>query len=194
MLSNRQSKPSASSVETFTKNIDLNDKNDYVIIQDLLGQVLQPGASDQKKRELLDNKMLSYKNKTFNAYVYVGNFWIQRPANAHADLKDASKALVQKSDLISKDDQGNDCIQLKFRERGKGEYSDALINGQAELSKGSRRTKERKIGEVILAVKKWRELYTIGEKNANATYDQLSLEDAAKKVNISKKSLDDYFL
>ena len=38
------------------------------------------------------------------------------------------------------------------------------MSGQAEMSKGSRRTKERKIGEVILAVKKWRELYTIGKK------------------------------
>lgn len=68
------------------------------------------------------------------------------------------------------------------------------MTGQAEMSKGSRRTKERKIGEVILAVKKWRELYTIGEKMADAAYRQLSLEEAAIKVGISKKSLDDYFL
>ncbi len=61
------------------------------------------------------------------------------------------------------------------------------------MSKGSRRTKERKIGEVILAVKKWRELYTIGERDGEVV-KQLSLEDAALKVGISKKSLDDYFL
>ena len=53
---------------------------------------------------------------------------------------------------------------MKCRERAKGERQDALMSGQAEMSKGSRRTKERKIGEVILAVKKWRELYTIGKK------------------------------
>jgi len=70
-----------------------------------------------------------------------------------------------------------------------------LINGQAELSKGSRRTKERKIGEVILAVKRWRELYTMGEKQPDGTqFQTLSLEEAATKVGISKKSLDDYFL
>ena len=85
-------------------------------------------------------------------------------------------------------------IELKLRERAKGEYSDALINGQAEMSKGSRRTKERKIGEVILAVKRWRELYTTGELMENGHYHQLSLDDAANKVKISKKSLDDYFL
>ena len=83
---------------------------------------------------------------------------------------------------------------MKFRERAKGEHSDALINGQAEMSKGSRRTKERKIGEVILAVKKWRELYTVGEKQLDGQFKQQSLEEAALKVGISKKSLDDYFL
>ena len=83
---------------------------------------------------------------------------------------------------------------FKFKERAKGEHSDALINGQAEMSKGSRRTKERKIGEVILAVKKWRELYTVGEKQQDGSFKQLSLEEAAIKVGISKKSLDDYFL
>jgi hypothetical protein len=62
------------------------------------------------------------------------------------------------------------------------------------LSKGSRRTKERKIGEVILAVKRWRELYTMGEKQPDNQFHTLSLEEAATKVGISKKSLDDYFL
>lgn len=38
------------------------------------------------------------------------------------------------------------------------------------MSKGSRRTKERKIGEVILAVKKWRELYTVGEKQPDGNF------------------------
>ena len=96
--------------------------------------------------------------------------------------------------LKAKDIIIDEAIQIKLRERAKGEHSDALINGQAELSKGSRRTKERKIGEVILAVKKWRELYTVGEKQPEGGFKTLSLEDAAVKVGISKKSLDDYFL
>ena len=101
---------------------------------------------------------------------------------------------MKAEDVIYKDEAGADCIAFKFRERAKGEHSDALINGQAETSKGSRRTKERKIGEVILAVKKWRELYTTGEKVDEAKFKPLSLEEAAQKVTISKKSLDDYFL
>ena len=79
--------------------------------------------------------------------------------------------MLKLEDLINKID-GEDVIHMKFRERAKGEHSDALINGQAEMSKGSRRTKERKIGEVILAVKKWRELYTVGEKQLDGQFKQ----------------------
>ena len=114
--------------------------------------------------------MVSYKNAQMGgAFVYVGNYWIQKPGNIHPDMRDASKIAVSKNEIISKDETGTDVIVFKFRERARGEYSDALINGQAEMSKGSRRTKERKIGEVILAVKKWRELYTIGERNPDGT-------------------------
>ena len=75
---------------------------------------------------------------------------------------------------------------FKVRTRSKYDQIKALVQGQDQsTSKGSRRTKERKIGEVIQKVQKWRQLYY---QNCE------SLEEAAKKVGISKKSLDDYFL
>ena len=37
-------------------------------------------VADQKKRELLDNRMVSVKNVKFNAFVYVGNYWFAKPA------------------------------------------------------------------------------------------------------------------
>lgn len=54
-----------------------------------------------------------------------------------------------------------------------------------------RRTKERRIGHIIDKVIEWRKYYsgTTNEKNQPVKY---SLEDAAKEVKISKKSLDDY--
>ena len=58
---------------------------------------------------------------------------------------------------------GTGIIRLKIRQKAKSSQFDALITGGGEeTSKGSRRTKERKIGEVILAVMKWRKLY-VGE-------------------------------
>ena len=47
-------------------------------------------------------------------------------------------------------------------------------------------TKERKIGEVVAKVLKWRKIYEDGKR--------MSLEEAAKFVGMSKKSLDDYLL
>ena len=52
------------------------------------------------------------------------------------------------------------------------------------------RSKERTIAEVIEFVKKWRNLHLYGHKTLNR---RLNLQDAARLVGISKKSLDDYY-
>lgn len=60
------------------------------------------------------------------------------------------------------------------------------------MSKGSRRTKERKIGDVIKKVSLWRQYYN--GKMEHGEVVKKSLEEAASEVKISKKSLDDYLL
>ena len=72
--------------------------------------------------------MVSYLNKTMKAWIYIGNFWLDKPPKSH-DIRDASTVQISAEDLKTQDDQGTECIQLKLRERAKGEYSDALING-----------------------------------------------------------------
>ena len=57
---------------------------------------------------------------------------------------------------------------------------------------GKSRIKERTIQEVIKNVFEWRQLYTGFVKNG--IFTKMSLEDAAIKVQISKKSLDDYLM
>eukprot|EP00826_Nyctotherus_ovalis_P039992 TRINITY_DN3889_c0_g1_i12.p1 TRINITY_DN3889_c0_g1~~TRINITY_DN3889_c0_g1_i12.p1 ORF type:complete len:159 (+),score=75.03 TRINITY_DN3889_c0_g1_i12:26-478(+) len=59
--------------------------------------------------------------------------------------------------------------------------------------KEKKRPKERKISFVINKVMEWRKLYT-GMIDDNGQIIKYSLEDAADKVGISKKSLDDYML
>ena len=56
-----------------------------------------------------------------------------------------------------------------------------------------KRTKERKIEFIVEKVNAWRRLYN-GFYNENGEYTRYSLEQAAKMVGISKKSLDDYLL
>ncbi|CAI2369629.1 unnamed protein product [Moneuplotes crassus] len=55
------------------------------------------------------------------------------------------------------------------------------------------RTKERNISFVIEKVSMWRKLYN-GIQNPSGNITRYSLDDSAKKVGISKKSLDDYLL
>ena len=77
--------------------------------------------------------------------------------------------------------------------------SKAMIRtGPASDPDCKKRTKERTITEIIEKVSTWRKLYN-GEMIPNKETKEVqlqrwSLEDAAKKVNVSKKSLDDYLL
>lgn len=57
-----------------------------------------------------------------------------------------------------------------------------------------KRTKERKIGEILNKVLLWRKYYSGMIDPTTGQVTKLSLEDAAQKVGISKKSLDDYLL
>jgi hypothetical protein len=55
------------------------------------------------------------------------------------------------------------------------------------------RTKERKIGYIIEKVNRWRKYYN-GYQDENGKFTKVSLDEAARKIDISKKSLDDYLL
>jgi len=57
----------------------------------------------------------------------------------------------------------------------------------------NKRTKERQIKFVVEKVSLWRKLYNGVDLGTGETI-RYSLEDAAKLVGISKKSLDDYLL
>ena len=56
-----------------------------------------------------------------------------------------------------------------------------------------KRTKERKIEFIVEKVNAWRRLYN-GFYNENGEHTRYSLDQAAKMIDISKKSLDDYLL
>ena len=64
------------------------------------------------------------------------------------------------------------------------------VQSYAEIS---RRTKERQIKFVVERVSLWRKLYNGVDLGTGETI-RYSLEDAARLVGISKKSLDDYLL
>jgi len=62
----------------------------------------------------------------------------------------------------------------------------------ASITAANKRTKERTIADIIEKVSLWRKLYNGVVRDG--TLVRYSLEDAAVKVDVSKKSLDDYLL
>ena len=67
------------------------------------------------------------------------------------------------------------------------------ITKTVPVEKKQKRTKERRIGYIIEKVNTWRRLYN-GFYDEMGNFVKFSLDDAAKKIDISKKSLDDYLL
>ena len=61
------------------------------------------------------------------------------------------------------------------------------------INKKSKRSKERKINFIIEKVFLWRKLYN-GFEDEKGKLIKLTLEEAADKVGLSKKSLDDYLI
>ena len=86
-------------------------------------------------------------------------------------------------------------LELRFKPglKSDGVFGSEDQNQSASSNLITRRTKERKIGFIIERVSLWRKLYN-GIPDGHGNVIRYSLEEAAEKVGISKKSLDDYLL
>ena len=78
----------------------------------------------------------------------------------------------------------------KFSAESKEEASSSQEPQQATPK--AKRIRERTIQDVIKSVALWRRLYNGVMKNDGNTLIRYTLDDAAKKIGISKKTLDDY--
>lgn len=67
------------------------------------------------------------------------------------------------------------------------------MNTVVSSNTSKNRVKERKIGEVVEKVALWRRFYT-GFYDEDGKFINMPLDNAALKVGISKKTLDDYLL
>lgn len=119
-----------------------------------------------------------------------------------APLSEEIKVELREIDL-------KNCLQLKIRDLGLSHIERLMLTQNAvgnvekerdepsedeDNGKGKRqcrRTKERRIGHIIEKVIEWRKYYS-GTIDESRQHEKLSLDEAAKKVGISKKSLDDY--
>lgn len=148
------------------------------------GLLLRPLIFSLKKLGFgLEGALVSYKSVKEDVYVYCGSDPL--PESAHVPREELAGQGEEEEDRRPR-------VELRLKaglrataalEEGPGEGADA----------GKRRTKERKIGFIIERVSLWRKLYN-GVPDGSNNIVRYSLEEAAQKVGISKKSLDDYLL
>lgn len=79
-------------------------------------------------------------------------------------------------------------------DQGVSEQKNATPMTFEENSPKQKRIKERKVGEIMEIVAQWRKLYLGFVDPETGKIIKMTLDQAALKVGISKKSLDDYLL
>jgi len=90
-------------------------------------------------------------------------------------------------------DELNGELQLKYRNIVQSKSKSKKQSERPKEEEKNKRTKERKIGEIVRKVSEWRKLYT-GTMEYNGKKEKHSLDEAADIVGIAKKTLDDYLL
>jgi hypothetical protein len=128
----------------------------------------------------IENSMVLYWSKSRKIFVYVGNDPIDEEYTIPIHEIDPENIVLK-------------CRQPVFTDIQQPVHLTRTSSGTEREKKVSRRTKERKIGFIVDKVRHWRSLYN-GQPDNTGEIVKKNLEDAAKEVGISKKSLDDYLL
>jgi hypothetical protein len=104
----------------------------------------------------------------------------------YAEVSDNDESLSSSLSVISYDEDDSNMPNLPDNE--KDEKKKENFRNMTDAHK-----RERKIGYIIEKVYAWRKLYN-GYKDENNNFIKYSLDKAAEKIDVSKKSLDDYLL
>ena len=141
------------------------------------------------KKIELKNKAISLYDNDLNSFSYCGIYpkLLHREILFEIDQKVPAIQIKLRS-IISKNGQ----LRSELLEEGDNENLDEK-RSNIFINEKSKRAKERKIGDIIKKVYMWRKLY-FGYVNESGQEIKLSLEEAAEKIGISKKSLDDYLI
>jgi len=142
----------------------------------------------------IGKNVISYYSYSNDMYVYCGNDPLAPgtylPAMEVANVDETKQITIRVRPVIS---NYSNLETVPDTDNVKLEGS---VNFEGEGAGGTKqkRTKERKIGEILDKVLQWRRLYTGVSDPATGQTIKMSLDEAAQRVGISKKSLDDYLL
>ena len=174
------------------KNIqDINNQNSF-LEEEIIPNLEINMTSDKKifMKDIISKlKYLGYPTtgalfsvyiKSAEEYVYLGSDPIDPNLFLDESLVDFENLKIK---LVS-------YLEDKLIKKTEKQLFDKKDNKKKQKDK---RIKERKIEFIVEKVNAWRRLYN-GFYNEKGEYTRYSLEQAAKMVGISKKSLDDYLL
>lgn len=144
-------------------------EDNTVLVSEIIGQLKIKGYP-------VANSMFTYFSRTTNMFVYCG----KEPStdSNYIPISECKERLILKCRHISSNEAPTEPSPSTTGSKKKNH---------------PKRNKERKISEVIEKVSKWRQLYT-GSLGPDGRIEKCSLEEAALKVGIAKKTLDDYLL
>jgi hypothetical protein len=82
-----------------TKYVEIDPKKEFIRLGDIISQF------DEKLKKELENRMVSFLSNSMKSCIYVGNFWIERPALIHKDISDAKLYQAKVQDILGGDNE-----------------------------------------------------------------------------------------
>lgn len=192
--------------ESSNNNLSLNEVpsnasnekkfNHYYLLNEVTSEML-----NQKLFPIKD-KALSYLDKDLDIFIYLGISPLKNqivvPINNFStennNLNSLTKQLSSPLEITIKARSIQTKLNLLKMELIEENQEDLDEQNQnVHINEKAKRSKERKIGYIIEKVFLWRKLYN-GFVDEAGNYVKLTLEEAADRVGIAKKSLDDYLI
>ena len=160
-------------------SIKLLNSNTFSL-NELLDELIHKGLD-------FTNTAISYFDEDLKTYLLCGKFPFTNIVTIPYDGSDTPTIKLRSRLIIKKENLMRMELSEEAPEMGDENNQNMFINVK------SKRSKERKIGFIIEKVFLWRKLYN-GYIDENGEQLKMTLEEAADKVGISKKSLDDYLI
>jgi len=154
-----------------------NENDASIILNDIITDAMEDYT-------VLNKSAISYWDDDFKNFIYCGVVPFEKlvaiPFNIdNPIIKLKTRKVIQFDNLMK--------MELKEEE-----YEN-LEEAAPNINKKSKRLKERKINFIVEKVFLWRLLYN-GFEDEKGKFIKLTLEEAAEKVKLSKKTLDDYLI
>jgi hypothetical protein len=150
-------------------------------------------VNNLSKNVNVENKVVSYYDQDLRYFVYCGIFPFKAQIIIPYDEEKMNNIEEPYSILIKIREIQTQLNLLKMELIEENHDNLDEQNQNMHINEKSKRSKERKIGYIIEKVFLWRKLYS-GFIDDNGNMVKLTLEEAAERVGISKKSLDDYLI